>query len=238
LSLEDEKQVKQIVLSDSRIQKLIKGREYVFNVNEHVIKGKEWGLDVGAVLKEDVTFPEIIEWLEQGRKDKTLIAEIVGELSVGHNDAYDLSIDVENARVQEIEYYPRHGTPIPELTHEEKESVVIIALDDHRLQELLQGKNYTVAPEGVVVWHNSKAQMKIGGGLEIWFDRPYEIEYDWPWPEFDEEKYPVPPNYGEQTYHRTYKVKALSILVDLEKQRVVGIINRPISKGTKDLYKP
>jgi len=49
LSLEDEKQVKQIVLSDSRIQKLIKGREYVFNVNEHVIKGKEWGLDVGAV---------------------------------------------------------------------------------------------------------------------------------------------------------------------------------------------
>ena len=238
LSQEDETMVREIVLSDSRIKELIRGRDYAFSVAGHPIEGKDWDIRAGAVLKDNVGFEELNRWLEEGQRDRRVIAEIVAVLSVGYNDCYLISVDMEKANIRQITHQPRPGLAIPELTKQEKERAVMIALDDPRVQELLKGKSYVVAPEGtIVVWHTTKDRKKIGAGLEIWFDKSYDIEYDWPWPEYDEKKYPSFPYYQEKTLHESRVVKALAVLIDLEKGKVAGIMNRPVGEGTEDLFK-
>lgn len=239
LAPEDESKLTQIVLSDSRIQELIKGKDYAFNVRGHSIRGQDWGLQVGGVFKDNVGAEGLNKWLAEGRKDKSVIEKYVGVLYVGYNDVYDIAIDAENARVTELSApQVRHEPRIPELTREDREKAITITLDDPRVQELLAGKDYVVAPESVVIWHSSKDHNKIGAGLEIWLDQTYPIEYNWPWPEYDEAKYPSFPYYQVQTVRQTYEAKALVVLVDLDQGEVAGIMPRPFGPGTQDLYKP
>ena len=88
---------------------------------------------------------------------------------------------------------------------------------------MIAGKKYAVAPEGRIgVWHMSKELRKVGAALEIWFDEPCWIEYDWPVLEWNEEEHGWPP-YRELTYHQAVWVERLRISVNLEEERVVQI---------------
>lgn len=232
--LDDETMVKQIVLADEYIQELIEDKEYDFNVYGHQITGQDWHLALGVTLKEGT---DVNEWLKQGKSDKSVIEEYVGVLNIGYNDGYKMSIDVKNEKIDKLTYFPRKVNPIQELTLSEKKNIVEIVLNDPRIKELLQDKDYTLAPEGVNIWVG-EGKRTIGGTICIWLDCAYEIEYDWPYPDFDTEKYTAFPNYAEKSINRILDVKALFVMVDLGKQKVVGISERPINEHTKDLYKP
>lgn len=237
LAPDDESKLTQIALSDPRIQELIAGKDYNMNVRGHLIQGQDWSMQVGVILKNDVESERLYKWLDRERKDKSVIKEYVGVLSIGHNDIYNLALDIDNAKVTKLSGpQPRFDLRIPELTREDREKAVTITLDDLCIQELLAGKDYVVAPEGVVIWHSSKDHKKIGAGLEIWLDKTYPIDYAWPYPEYDETKYASFPYYQVQTTHQAYDVKALVVLVDLEKGEVSGIMPRPFGPGIEDLY--
>lgn len=237
LSPEDESTIRKVVLSDPRVKELIKGHEYAISVAGHEVKGSDWDISVGAVLREGASPDEVNRWLEGGRKDKAIIAEVVAVLSVGYNDTYLISVDMEKGSIGQITHQRRMGLPIPELTAKDRQRAVEIALKTPLLQELLEDKKYVVAPEGTIgVWHTTKDHRKIGAALEVWFDNFYDVEADLPWPDYDEEKYTSFPYYQEQSSHWSGKVKALVVLVDLNKKKVVGITARPVDEGTKDLY--
>jgi hypothetical protein len=234
IPLDDEAIVEQIVFSDTNVNELTKDNEYSFTVDGHQISGQDWNLALGVKLKDGT---DVNEWLRQGKSDKSVIEEYVGVLNIGHNDGYMMSIDVENERIDKFTYFSRKAISFQELTLNEKKNIVEIALGDPRIQELLQDKEFTIAPEGVHIWIG-EGNKTIGGTICIWFDRSYEIEFDWPYPAFDAEKYPEFPNYGVESVNRTLDVKALFIMVDLGKQEVTGILDRPVNKHTDDLYKP
>lgn len=235
LSPEDEKTLGQIVLADSNIQELIKDKNYEFSVQGHLIKGQEWWLDVGGVLKNGIEREQYRQWVIDGRKDKNTIEKYVGILTIGYNKKYNFSIDLQNSKVMNIQQRTRL-TMIPELTLEEKERAITIGLNDAQIQQLLMGKNFAVAPGGVYVWTSSKEHDKIGAEFEIWFDKVYSMENTWPWPEYDEGKYPSFPHFQEITLNKTYDMKAITILVDLNQGKVVGIGQRPFREGMGDLY--
>lgn len=115
---------------------------------------------------------------------------------------------------------------IPELTKREEATAIEITLSDMRIQELLEGKRYKVAPDGNIgVWHSTadKDLMKIGASLEIRFEQAYQIEYNWPFLSYDEAKYSWP-YYQESTFYYTLQVESLFVSVDLNKGKVVGIV--------------
>ncbi len=226
MSNEQTEHVRNIVLADQRIQDIIEGQEYEFTVQGHIIRGTLWHLDVGAVLKDGVSTDEIKRWRNEGRPAGDLISEIVGVLYVGHNATYYLTIDSTSDSLAKIEASIVTNKPTPELTIEERQQVVEITLEDPRIQELLKDKQYTVVPDSVCIWHIDRE--KIGAGLEIRLDQAYEIEYAWPWPEIDKLTVPDFPYYKVMTYPGTFKVNTLVILVDLNRQEVVGIQRGPI----------
>ena len=122
------------------------------------------------------------------------------------------------------------GPAVPTLTDQEKALAKQIALADPRVQQLVAGKNYCIAQRWgdaavdtkIGVWHTSGDLTKIGAGLFIWFDQPCTLDYDWPVIDYDEGKYAFP-YYGESTKRYQCATKALEILVDLQKGRVVSI---------------
>ncbi len=126
LSPEDESMIRQLVLSDSRVEGLIKG---------HDVKGSDWDISIGAVLRKDTSPEEVNRWLEQWRKDRAIIAEVVAVLSVGYNHTYLISVDMEKASVGQITHQRRVGLPIPELTVKDRQRAVEIALKTPLLQE-------------------------------------------------------------------------------------------------------
>ena len=129
--------------------------------------------------------------------------------------------------------YLEPGSNIPRLTAEGKARAMQITLDDPRVIELLEGKDYAVAQkygEGTLntqigIWHTSADLRVIGATLEIWFDKPYTIKYEWPMPWYDENY-----NYiGEITTIREVSFEVLMIYVDFREEKVVGI--KPLSFG-------
>lgn len=122
------------------------------------------------------------------------------------------------------------GPTVPTLTDQEKALAKQIALADPRVQQLVAGRNYCVAQRWgdaavdtkIGVWHTSGDFTKIGAGLFIWFDQPCTLDYDWPVITYDESKYAYP-YYAESTNRYQSAAKALEILVDLQKGRVVSI---------------
>jgi len=129
--------------------------------------------------------------------------------------------------------YLEPGSNIPRLTAEGKARAKQIALDDPRVIELIEGKNYAVAQKygestlntRIGIWHTSEDLRVIGAVLEIWFDKLYTIKYDWPFAQYDEDyKY-----LGEITMTREVSVEALMIYVDFREEKVVEI--RPLNFG-------
>jgi hypothetical protein len=116
------------------------------------------------------------------------------------------------------------GPVIPQLTEDEKAKAKEIALADPRLQEVLQGTVWAIAPDGIGVWHTSwdKGLQKIGAVLLLNFDKPYEIAYNWLFIAYSEDSSGCP-SYNETTVYESFPVKILTILVDLRTEKVVMI---------------
>lgn len=110
------------------------------------------------------------------------------------------------------------GPPVPKLEQAEAARALEIALSDTGVRGLLQGKQYTI--EESAVWH--EGERKIGVGVHLKLDRPYQIEYDWPTIDYDAAKYPFP-HYREATWRAELTVTDLYIRVDLAKGKVVDI---------------
>jgi len=109
---------------------------------------------------------------------------------------------------------------IPVLTSNEEAKAVEIALNDARVKNLLEGKEYVIGKIGVM--HTSELE-KTGAALHICFDRPYQIEYDWPLGYCQSEQNGSSPSSNEVTLHYALPVQTLGILVDLENGRVLAI---------------
>lgn len=106
-------------------------------------------------------------------------------------------------------FYYEEGSSMPRLTAEGKARAKEIALSDVRVIRLLEGKDYVVAQKyndgtpntRIGIWHTSEDLKVIGAALEIWFDRPYTIDFG----------------------SATHRAEALLISVSFLEERVVEI---------------
>jgi hypothetical protein len=202
--------LEQICLADYKVQELIKDREHTFVINGHTVEDKDYNLAVGVRLKDDITSEEFQEWMDGGRQDSSLIAEYVGVLNIGNNEKYHVVIDVEKEEIKELIREEKSGTGIPEATAEDKQRALDIAFADTTVQQILEGKEYEIAPEGRIgVWHTGST--KLGVAFEIKFDNVYTIEGELP-------------QYQDDTYHFAGEAEGLMISVLLEENRVAQII--------------
>ena len=112
---------------------------------------------------------------------------------------------------------------IPQLTEAERAKVQQIALNDIRVRELIDKRRYVIKSTGV--WVTTQHE-KIGGFIEISFEKPFFVEGNWPVIEYDEEKHGEV-YYSEGAVHEALWVKKLNIRVDLRKGRVVDITPLP-----------
>jgi hypothetical protein len=204
-----EAELEQIVLTDPAVQLLLEGKDYSFTVDGHTIEGQDYNLAVGVRLKDGITPEEFNAWMDGGRQDSSLIKEYVGVLNIGYNDKYYLTIDRQEGLVAEMQYEGGHGG-IPEVTAEEKQRAIEIALDDFTVQQLLAGKNYEIAPDDKIgVWHTGN--IKLGVAFEIDFDKPYFIDMELP-------------RYQHEPFHVSDEVQGLIISVLLEESHVASIL--------------
>jgi hypothetical protein len=204
-------ELEQIVLANSEVQTLLRDTDHSFTVNGRPIEDQDFNLAVGVRLKEGVTPEEFREWVKKGRHDSSLIEEYVGVLDVGYNDKYYLTLSPEKGQVAEIQYDEGYRQ-IPEVTREEKQRAVEIALDDPTVQQLLAGRDYEIAPGGKIgVWHDGK--VKLGVSFQIDFDRPYTIDL-------------ALPKYMSESCSVTCEVEGIIVDVLLEENRVATIIPR------------
>jgi len=201
--------LERICLADPAIQGLIEGREYSFTVDGHTVAGKDYNLAVGVRLEDDIGSERFQEWMDGGRQDSDIIREYVGVLNIGYNEKYHITIDIEREMVSELLEEESAGPGIPEVTAEEKQRAVTISLADTTLQQILAGKEYQIAPEGIGVWH--EGETKLGAAFEIQFDQPYQIASELP-------------RYQNDTYYYSGEAERLMISVLLEENRVATII--------------
>jgi hypothetical protein len=203
--------LEQICLADPRIRELLKDREYSFIVDGHTIENKDYNFALGVRLKDDITSEQFREWMHGGRQDSSIIREYVGVLNIGYNEKYHIVIDVDKKELSELIHEEKSGTGIPELTMEDKQHAIEIALADTTVQKILAGKQYELAPEGRIgIWH--KGDKKLGVIFEVHFDKPYFISYE---VDLDGK---APP------YLFSGEVKVITVNVLLEENRVTRII--------------
>jgi hypothetical protein len=208
-----EERLERIALADSGIQTLIEGRDYSFTADGHIIEDKDYNLSVGVRLKDDINKEDFQEWMNGGRQDSNIIEEYVGILNIGYNEKYYITFDMDKEIISHLESAGGSIANIPEVTAEEEQRAVEIALADVTLQQILEGKEYQLAPDGKIgVWHSG--DIKLGVSFEISFDRVYIIDAELP-------------NYQRDSQRVTGGVEGLLISVLLEESRVASIA--PIS---------
>jgi hypothetical protein len=125
-----------------------------------------------------MTPEKFYKWLDGGRIDTSIISEYVGAMYIGYNTFYSFSIDVSNARVTNMVEQMKTGLPIPEITKEEKQNAIALALTDPLLSQILAEKSFTIPSENVGVWHSTPeegngALVKLGIVVMIDFDQEY-----------------------------------------------------------------
>jgi len=205
--------LEQICLADPRVQELVKDRVYSFVVDGQTVEDKDYNLAVGVRLIKDITSQEFKEWMDIGRQDSSIIREYVGVLNIGYNEKYHIVIDFEKGELSELTREEKSSPGIPEVTAEEKQRAIKIALADTTVRQILEGKKYEVAPNGEIgVWHSGNT--KLGVAFEIRFDRPYQIDAELP-------------RYQSGTYHYSGEAERLNVNVLLAENRVASIV--PIS---------
>jgi hypothetical protein len=205
--------LERICLADPRIQELLKDREYSFVVDGHTIENKDYNLALGVRLKDNITNEQFQEWMDGGRQDSGIIREYVGVLDIGYSARYDIAIDIQKEAVTELIKEARTNPGIPELTPVEKQRAVEIALADTTLCQILEGKEYEIAPEGIGVWHTGTT--KLGAVFEVDFKQTYKIDCELP-------------RYQSTPYHYSGEAGKLMVGVLLEENRVADIIPLPI----------
>jgi len=205
-----ESKLERIVLADAGVQQLIEDKDQTFTVQGQTITDKDYHLAVGVRLRENITKEQFREWQSGGRNQSDLIAEYVGVLNVGYNAKFDVIIDPVKEEVSEIVPQAKPGPGIPDITAEEKQRAVEIALNDPTVQQILEGKNYEIAPEGRIgVWHSG--QTKLGVSFEIRFDKAYTVDIG------------GVPSYKMNPYHLKGEIKGLIISVHLAEGQVASI---------------
>ena len=205
-----EEKLTRIAMADAEIQALLEGKDQSFTVDGHTVIDVDFNLSVGVRLRDDVTDEDFQEWMKSSREDCNLIDEYAGVLNIGYNDTYHLTFDMENETVIELVKEEKIGPGIPVVTAEEKQRAVEIALVDPTLAQILEGKEYQIAPEGRIgVWHVGST--RLGVAFEISFDRIYTIDAFFP-------------QYQRTMRHFTGDVEGLIISVLLEDNRVASIL--------------
>jgi hypothetical protein len=120
-----------------------------------------------------------------------------------------------NSEPSEEVYSAIGKSNLPEVTQSEKEQAVEIALNDARIQELLEDKEFVIAPEGRIgLWHAEPelGGIKLGVAFEIDFDKAYFLAYDWPYVDWrDDEKSAI----VQKTRHFEGDIRGLIVLVDM-----------------------
>lgn len=99
---------------------------------------------------------------------------------------------------------PPGFTPTTGLTEMEEARAIEVVLKDDRVQALLAGKTYEVAPRDdkwglrkIGPW-TTKEGKKLGVSLLILFDKPYFVDTDLPYDEWNDPNYTT---YASNTYH-------------------------------------
>lgn len=186
LGVEEDRKLRGIVLADSKIRELIKDKSYDFTVSGQQVKGEDWNLSVGVILKDGLTNEQRQKFIQgslAGQTEHSLVAKYMGILVVGdmvlplpgYVDVYDVLINYQQTKVESITLEPRSDKQIPQLTLDERKQAVTLALNDTRLQGILKDKSYQVAPTGVHVALDNNLN-KEGAAFEIWLDGKYSID--------------------------------------------------------------
>ncbi len=210
--------LEQIALADPAIKTLLEGEESIYVIDGHQVNNQNYNLSVGVRITENITTEQFREWMDSGREDPDLITEYVGVLQIGYNTKYDIVFDMEQEIVSELTPREASSVVIPEVTADEKEKALKIALADPTLKQLLEGKKYRIAPDNKIgVWHTGET--KLGVAFEISFEIVYTIDA-------------YLPRYQHESTRVTGEVEGLIIDVLLEENRVASIV--PISPIDKN----
>jgi hypothetical protein len=118
---------------------------------------------------------------------------------------------------------PLPGPPIPELTEEERDKALEIAMSDERVTTLLEGHPYTV--EAVGVWTTPKSLRRVGAGIVLSFAQPISVEGDLPYVDYGGDEYGAAwDEYREGIAHvASDSATEMHVMVDLARGQVVAI---------------
>ncbi len=211
VSPELQDKLEQIALADSRVQQLVNGRQFQISAGSITIEDRDYSLVVGVRLRDDISKEDFIAWVKGGRHDSPIIDEYVGTLNIGYNTKYNLLFDIQNRELKEMILQGKTRPDIPEVSKEEKQRAVDIALADPIIQQILKDKDFSIAPNGAIgVWH-TKDLTKLGVAFEIKFVRLYTIEC----------RLPV---YQKDSVDFNGEVEGIIVSVLLEEDRVATII--------------
>jgi len=114
-----------------------------------------------------------------------------------------------------------YSQPEPTLTPQQHATVVEIAEDDPRVQDLLAGHSYAVAD--VDPWSRIHADLLLGAEITFSWTDPASIDSTWPGISYDYSETSNPPYAESTTAYGVSNMKSLVVLVDLTRGIVVSI---------------
>lgn len=227
-----------IAFSDAGVQELIAGKKYQVDFTGEwdfpQVKSRTVRVDISLdkVYQIDYDWPwpptpvsdqpnHINCWV----REMTLIADMDRQVVLGIMPArHPLLIDPGDLppELQPQGYQPSNKPVIPKLTEEERAKALQIALANDQIRQLIDGIDIAVDPEtDIGVWHDGNR--KIGAGVVIDLGTARWVETDWPCVEYDENNSPK-----DRMVHVALSVNGVSVLIDLERQKVVAIIPHEI----------
>ena len=182
LTQEEQEKAKEIAFSDPRVQAIAEGKGYAIRITKaDGIPQAENEVEVRLVFAKTY----MIEDVEAG--------------------ALDIFVDLDEGKVTYL--FPLSPSGMPELTESVREKAVDIALSDADVQNLLEGKEYTITRIG----HCQGGPVgRLGANMDITFDKAYPFQGIFPY--FPEER-----NYLDKP------IEGIEVFVNLKEERVVQI---------------
>jgi len=242
LAADEETRARDIALNDDMVRELVAGREYSIDLvcewDSPEVPGREGRVDIclDRVYQIEYDWPwPPLPIREDTHHDTLWVREMTVVVSLEEGkvlgimpERHPVFLDPADLpeEMRPPDYAPEPQVEIPTLTAEEEAMAREMALNDSRVQEMLAGKGFEVAPEGRIgVWHTSDGLKKIGAVLEIrfdkacWFscDRLREIE-------LDEENVDYSSFLDSICSNGGLWIEGVQVLVSFEKGRVVRIV--------------